>query len=83
MKENKMPQRGKYHKPYKLQGGRHSTGDPHTNLCLEVLLEAKKFNTEMWRDYVKDHNMSNLNKNSFEIALWVAHWWKRYLAREN
>ena len=55
-------------------------GDPHINLCLAVLGEAKKGQTEMWKDFCLEYmrgKAEHVNHSSFDIALWVGGWWKR------
>ena len=55
-------------------------GDPHINLCLTVLLAAKRDTTQMWQDFIKEYKMTGQNYWGFDTAQWVCWWWKRDLA---
>ena len=61
---------------YKKDGTKAREGDPHINLCLAVLAEAKKTNSKMWQDFQKEHRKSQ-HHNPFEVALWVGSWWQK------
>lgn len=55
-------------------------GDPHINLCIAVLKEAKRQNTQMWQDFVEEYEMTGENCDGFDVSQWVSGWWSRDLA---
>ena len=51
--------------------------DPHIALCLSVFLLARLSNTQIWQDFIDEHNSNQTYSDAFDIALWVGDWWAR------
>jgi hypothetical protein len=57
--------------PYK-NAGTYGKGDGYVNLCLAILLQAKRtINDPMWNDFVVEQGLQD-NHNPEKIAHWVA-----------
>ena len=51
--------------------------NPYVWLLLAILDKAKKGNTQMWKDFEKEHDLAKRSIDSFDTALWVTEWWHR------